>query len=189
VYVRPGVRCTRVGYTGGKKLNPTYYSLGDHTESIEIVYDPKVVSYSELLDIFFDSHDPSSYRSTQYKSGLWYTTEAQKELALERKAHLEQTYNRRIKTTFEPANVFTLAEDYHQKYYLRGSHHFNSYEDMPLSDFINSNSASILNAIVGGETTVSNEVLKDLVLKSPDLPPELKDRVDSISARKDCLIS
>ncbi len=65
---------TRVGYAGGTKRNPTYYNLGDHTETIQIDYDPTYVSYRELLDIFWESHDPAARPwSRQYMAVVFYS--------------------------------------------------------------------------------------------------------------------
>jgi len=189
VYVRPGVQYTRVGYTGGTKKNPTYYSLGDHTESIQILYDPKLVTYSELLDIFFDKHDPTSWRSNQYKSAIWYTTEEQKQLALERKKEVETKLGTKIYTTIEPAAVFTLAEDYHQKYYLRGSPYFQHFRGLPLSKFINSQSASIMNAIVDGDISVDIKLLQEMLEKAPDLPASAQSIVIASGSHPNCIIS
>jgi peptide-methionine (S)-S-oxide reductase len=111
---------TRVGYTGGSKENPTYYSLGDHTESIEVDYDPSVISYADLLKVFWHGHNPGSRSwSRQYMSAIFYHNEEQKKLAVE---YLEQemaTTHKRIYTEILPASRFYRAEDYHQKYYLR----------------------------------------------------------------------
>ena len=73
---------TRVGYTGGRKLNPTYYSLGDHTESFQVDYDPTQISYQQLLDIFWDSHNPTRGAwSRQYRAAIFVHNEAQTQLA------------------------------------------------------------------------------------------------------------
>jgi methionine-S-sulfoxide reductase len=111
---------TRVGYTGGNKENPTYRALGDHAESIEIDYDPAVISYRELLEIFWKSHDPGSRPwSRQYMSAIFYHSEEQKNLAIESMKLEEASTHRKIYTEISPAAKFYLAEDYHQKYYLR----------------------------------------------------------------------
>ena len=111
---------TRVGYTGGNKENPAYRSLGDHAESIEIDYDPGVVSYRKLLEIFWKSHDPGSRPwSRQYMSAIFYHNEEQKKLAIESMKREEANTHGKIYTEISPAARFYLAEDYHQKYYLR----------------------------------------------------------------------
>jgi peptide-methionine (S)-S-oxide reductase len=111
---------TRVGYTGGTKQNPDYYHLGDHTESIQIDFDPAQVSYEELLRQFFAAHSPTHRPySIQYRSAVFYADEAQRETAERVIAELEQAQGARIFTAVEPASRFYLAEDYHQKYYLK----------------------------------------------------------------------
>ncbi len=111
---------TRVGYTGGHKENPTYRALGDHAESIEIDYDPAVISYGELLDVFWNSHDPGgSPWSGQYRSAIFYHNEEQEKAAVESMKREEARTHRKIYTEISPASRFYQAEDYHQKYYLR----------------------------------------------------------------------
>jgi peptide-methionine (S)-S-oxide reductase len=111
---------TRVGYAGGSKENPTYYSLGDHSETIQIDYDPTQISYRQLLEVFWNSHNPiyESW-SRQYMSIIFYHSEEQKRLAIETKESEEARLGRHIFTEIVPFSEFYLAEDYHQKYYLR----------------------------------------------------------------------
>jgi peptide-methionine (S)-S-oxide reductase len=112
---------TRVGYTGGAKVNPTYRGLGDHSESIQIEYDPNQISYEELLSIFWSTHNPTSPSwSRQYASFVFYHDEAQRELALETKEQQEAKRGT-LFTEIVPAGTFYPAEDYHQKYYLRNA--------------------------------------------------------------------
>jgi peptide-methionine (S)-S-oxide reductase len=111
---------TRVGYTGGNKADPTYRALGDHAESIEFDYDPAVISYRELLEVFWKNHDPGSRPwSKQYMSAIFYHNEEQKKLAVESMKREEARTHRKIYTEISPALRFYRAEDYHQKYYLR----------------------------------------------------------------------
>jgi methionine-S-sulfoxide reductase len=124
-----GVLSTRVGYTGGHVTNPTYKKVCSdttgHAESVELVFDPKAVSYSELLDAFFRFHDPTQVNrqgpdvGTQYRSAVFYQDEAQKEAALEAIAKLNTSgqYDRPVATQVLSASEFYPAEDYHQKYY------------------------------------------------------------------------
>jgi peptide-methionine (S)-S-oxide reductase len=110
---------TRVGYTGGTKPNPTYHSLGDHTETVEIDYDPAIISYEKLLDIFWRSHQPGQAGSSQYKAAIFYHNDRQKAMALQSRDQVAARLKSLIYTEILPAGKFTLAEDYHQKYYLR----------------------------------------------------------------------
>jgi peptide-methionine (S)-S-oxide reductase len=117
-----GVVRTHVGYTGGTKKNPSYHNLWYQTEAVRIEYYPKKISYEALLDAFWSSHDPTAVSwSTQYKSVILYHTEEQKKLALATKTRLEEKLKRKVLTEILPAGIFYFAEDYHQKYMLRGS--------------------------------------------------------------------
>jgi len=120
-----GVISTTVGYTGGGKENPTYRSMGDHSESVLVEYDPARVSYEELLEVFWSSHDPGSKAwSRQYRNALFYHNEEQKRLALESKKRIAEEYGITVETDVEPAGTFYPAENYHQKYALKNSKMF-----------------------------------------------------------------
>jgi len=111
---------TRVGYAGGTTKDPTYYNLGDHTEAVQIDYDPTQVSYQELLDAFWAGHNPTAPSfSRQYMSILFFHSEEQKELATEARDREAARRQTSIYTEIVPASQFHLAEGYHQKYYLR----------------------------------------------------------------------
>ena len=145
---------TRVGYSGGQKKNPTYRSIGDHSETIEIDFDPARISYKDLLFVFWQSHDPT-YKpwSRQYMSAIFYQNDEQRRLALETKAFEENQRNRKIHTEIMPINKFYLAEDYHQKYELR--RHGDLMKEFKAMyprniDFVNSTAAARINGYVGG---------------------------------------
>jgi len=109
-----------VGYAGGTSSHPTYYNLDGHTETVQVDYDPTKISYDELLDVFWDSHNPTvSPFSQQYKSIIFYHDEMQKELAVQSKQQQETRLERKITTEITPFSEFYLAEDYHQKFYLQ----------------------------------------------------------------------
>jgi methionine-S-sulfoxide reductase len=111
-----------VGYAGGKKENPTYHQLGDHTEALEVDYDPARISYEKLLEIFWEEHNPTSTSwSTQYKAAVFYHGDEQKRLALATRDRLATRLGRTIHTEVIPFSRFYPAEAYHQKYYLRGN--------------------------------------------------------------------
>ncbi|MHA1746415.1 MAG: peptide-methionine (S)-S-oxide reductase MsrA [Promethearchaeota archaeon] len=128
----PGVISTRVGYTGGHTGPnwevPTYKQVCSgqtgHAEAIEITYDPEKISYRSLLEIFWKSHNPTTKNrqgvdvGTQYRSGIFYTSQDQFQDAVESKTLLEQSKVHRnpIVTEIMPATEFYPAEDYHQKY-------------------------------------------------------------------------
>ena len=125
----PGVHSVIVGYTGGHKKNPTYEEVSSgetgHAESIEVTYDPAVISYSKLLDVFWRNIDPTVKDrqfcdvGTQYRTAIWYYTEEQRRLAEESKKALEIAHRFKgpIYTEITKATQFYPAEDYHQKYY------------------------------------------------------------------------
>jgi len=113
---------TRAGYAGGEKENPSYYSLGNHTEVLSIDYDPTVLSYTDLLDIFWAAHRCDQVnRSRQYMNAVFYHDEAQKKAAEESRASAgkkQGVEGAEIQTSILPVGSFTYAEAYHQKYYL-----------------------------------------------------------------------
>jgi peptide-methionine (S)-S-oxide reductase len=126
-----GVKSVVSGYTGGHKLNPTYEEVSSgttgHTEAIEIAYDPSVISYSKLLDIFWHNVDPTVKDrqfcdvGTQYRSAIFYQNEEQKRIAEASKKTLEQSkrFPGPIYTEIVPAATFYPAEEYHQNYYQK----------------------------------------------------------------------
>ena len=134
--------------------NPTYHNLGSHSETIQIDYDPTQLSYNELLGIFWDSHDATaSPFSQQYKSIIFYHDQEQERLAIEFKEQEETRLRREIVTEIIPYSEFFLAEDYHQKYYLRQKPElmkdFNNI--CPATeDFISSTVTARINGYVGG---------------------------------------
>jgi methionine-S-sulfoxide reductase len=145
---------TRVGYAGGSKENPAYYSLGDHSETIQIDYDPTQTSYRQLLEVFWNSHNPiyESW-SRQYMSIIFYHSEEQKRLAIETKESEEAKLGDRILTEIAPFSDFYLAEDYHQKYYLRQEPVLMAefHAIYPATeDFIASTAVTRVNGYVGG---------------------------------------
>lgn len=124
-----GVARATSGYSGGKFRNPTYEDVcggkTGHAESVELEYDPSVVAYAKLLDIFWDIHDPTTPNkqgpdaASQYRSVIFYHTPEQKKAALASKARLEKSgkYKQAIVTEIVPAGEFYKAEEYHQGYY------------------------------------------------------------------------
>jgi methionine-S-sulfoxide reductase len=149
-----GVIRTRVGYSGGTQKDPTYHNLGDHSETVQMDFDPTRLSYEELLEIFWNSHSPESRSwSTQYKIALFYHNEEQKRLALESRGRVAERMKGKVRTEILPATEFYLAENYHQKYYLQLSpvlmRDFRAIYPNS-SDFINSTAAARVNGYIGG---------------------------------------
>ena len=117
------------GYTGGTTTNPTYEQVADgntgHVESIKIEFDPAVMSYDDLLAVFFNTHDPTSLNrqgndiGTQYASTIFYVNDAQKATAEKLIGELEaaKAYDRPVVTALKPLGEFYPAEDYHRNYY------------------------------------------------------------------------
>jgi len=114
-----GVIRTKVGYTGGTSSDPTYRNLSDHTETIQIDYDPNKTNYAELLELFWKNHNPFAINSRQYMSAIFFHDENQQRLASETKAKVEREKNSTVTTVIRPAEHFYDAEDYHQKNHLR----------------------------------------------------------------------
>jgi peptide-methionine (S)-S-oxide reductase len=145
---------TRVGYSGGTKKNPTYHSLGDHSEAIQIDFDPSQIPYEKLLEVFWAAHDPTSRSwSRQYKAAVFSHNNAQEKMALETKNREEAGRKSKILTEILPFTGFYLAEGYHQKYSLRQKpnlmREFTAmYPDD--GDFINSTAAARVNGYVAG---------------------------------------
>lgn len=127
----PGVISTQVGYSGGKGKDPTYRDVcrGDtgHAEAVEIVFDPDVVSYDDLLDHLFSIHDPTTPNRQgpdvghQYRSAIFYLDEEQKERALEAIRRHSDEFHSSIVTEVAPAGPFYMAEEYHQRYLMKNS--------------------------------------------------------------------
>jgi len=115
------VIATRVGYTGGSTADPTYEDLGDHTEAVQLSFDPELVGYAELLTDFFAWHNACGRAySRQYRSAIWVQDAEQRRIAEAAKNAVERREGRKVATAIEDAGRFHLAEDYHQKYWLRG---------------------------------------------------------------------
>lgn len=152
--VLKGVIRTRVGYSGGTKQQPTYQSLGDHTETVQVDFDPTIISYQELLEVFWASHTPGlSSWSRQYMNVIFYHNDEQKRLFEDSKTQVAAKTGNQVHTAILPATEFTLAEDYHQKYYLRQvpSLWRELSRSMPdLKTLINSTAAARMNGYVAG---------------------------------------
>ena len=127
----PGVISTRVGYTGGSMEHPTYHDvcsgMTGHAEAVEVTFDPAVVPYERLLEIFWNSHDPTQLNrqgpdhGTQYRSAVFYHSETQKQTAEASLERLDRSgrLRSRVVTEISPAATFWEAEAYHQKYHQK----------------------------------------------------------------------
>ncbi|NBC30407.1 MAG: peptide-methionine (S)-S-oxide reductase MsrA [Spirochaetes bacterium] len=128
VYKRiEGVQSVTSGYTGGSTPNPTYQDIctgrTGHAEVIQVVFDPNVITYKELLDVFWKAHDPTTLNrqgadvGTQYRSIILYHDEKQREIAEASKAEAQQHFSAPIVTEIVPLETFYPAEEYHQDYF------------------------------------------------------------------------
>jgi len=109
-----------VGYAGGTKKSPTYETIGDQVECVEVLFDPKVVTYDELLAVFWKSHDPTNRPyANQYTSLILASDTAQAAAAKASAKRYEKATGNRVLTRIDKLTRFYPAEDYHQKYYLR----------------------------------------------------------------------
>ena len=126
-----GVHSVKSGYTGGTVANPTYEEVctgnTGHAECLQIVFDPQKISFDELLEVFWQSHDPTTLNrqgndvGTQYRSGIFYHNAGQKQLAEDYKKKLDASgaFNNPIVTEITEFKTFYPAEDYHDNYFIR----------------------------------------------------------------------
>jgi len=126
-----GVTSTKVGYTGGNLTDPTYEEVctdkTGHAEAVEVEYNPNEISYDELLEIFWNNHDPTSLNrqgpdvGIQYRSSIFFHDESQKQTAQKSKEKLNSSgkFSKSIVTEITPSPKFYKAEEYHQKYFQK----------------------------------------------------------------------
>ena len=134
-----GVLSVISGYTGGTTENPTYKEVCSeqtgHYEAVQITFDPKVISYEKLLNIFWRQIDPTDEggqfydRGQSYQTAIFYHNDEQKQLAEKSKKQLNESgkFSKEISTPIIPASVFYDAEEYHQHYYQKNPDHYNAY--------------------------------------------------------------
>ncbi len=169
--------------------DPTYHRLGDHTEVFQIDYDPTLISYEDILNIFWVNHNPASRAwSRQYMAMILYHDQGQEQIARNSKEIVEKEQGTKVYTEIQPLDSFYLAEDYHQKYYLQNTDKLaleikSYYPD--IEDLTNSTVAARLNGIAGGYgdpqllekeldlyglSTQIEEILQDVVYENPGRP-------------------
>ena len=125
-----GIIDTKVGYSGGHKINPTYEEVctgnTDHAEVVKVEYDESVITYDQILNIFFENHNPTQLNrqgpdvGTQYRSSIFYVNDNQKSQAEQKINSLQENFNNNIVTEIKKATEFYLAEEYHQEYVAKG---------------------------------------------------------------------
>jgi methionine-S-sulfoxide reductase len=174
-----------VGYAGGSKSNPTYHSLGNHSETIQIDYDPKRITYGELLEVFWNSHNPVGRSfSRQYASIIFYHDDEQRRLAEETKERQQTERGGQISTEIVPHTEFWRAEDYHQKYRLRGvkdlMEEFQAIYPNP-ADLVDSTAVARVNGYVGGNGTL--EQLEEDI-DTLGLSEEAQEELQEIGSRR-----
>jgi len=150
-----GVVRTCVGYAGGEKANPTYDALGDHIETVRVTYDPSRVRYADLLEGFWNAHDPTRAPfKRQYQSALFPRTEAQRETAARARAAVADRLDATLSTEIIPGASVHRAEPYHQKHKLRRHPDLMAHvRAWYASDeaFADAPATALLNGYVGGE--------------------------------------
>ena len=167
-----GVVRTQVGYAGGTTPAPTYHDIGDHTEVVQVEYDPDAITYTDLLEIAWSAHDPrSSPRKRQYRNVILVATDAQRAAAERSRREVESGLGGSVATAIEDLDAFHLAEAYHQKYHLRstpalGDELVDRYGD----DLVESTVAARLNGFVTGHGDPDR---RESFLASVALPPPL----------------
>lgn len=127
---RPGVISSRVGYSGGDTPNATYRNHGDHAETVEVVFDPAVISYREILEFFFQIHDPTTLDrqgndvGRSYRSAIFFGSPEQEQVARDTIADVEASglWPGKVVTEVEPAGAFWEAEPEHQDYLVENPH-------------------------------------------------------------------
>jgi len=129
-----GVDSVESGYSGGTAPNPTYEQVSsgrtDHAETVQITFDPSAISYQEILEVFFDIHDPTTLNrqgadiGTQYRSAIFYQNDEQKQIAEQviREKTAAKVWDDPIVTEVAPFQAFYMAEGYHQEYFARNGH-------------------------------------------------------------------
>jgi peptide-methionine (S)-S-oxide reductase len=136
---------------------PNYGNIGDHTETVQVDYDPGRITYARLLDIFWESHRPDQRSgSRQYMNAVFYHNEQQRQMAMASKTAMAQKIDRTVQSIVVPLRSFTMAEDYHQKYILK--RHDELKNEMSRiyprrRDFVDSTAVARLNGYAGGHGT------------------------------------
>lgn len=137
--------------------DPTYRNMGDHTETVQVDYDPERITYAQLLEIFWGSHQPTSRNwSRQYMNAIFYHDDEQRRLAMDSKAVAERKIDGTVRSQVLPLRSFTMAENYHQKYILKQHAKLKSELSRVYpqhQDFVASTAVARLNGYAGGNGT------------------------------------
>ncbi|GIY85899.1 hypothetical protein CDAR_310941 [Caerostris darwini] len=149
-FCRPGS-----GTAEGLDPAPIYPKVNDHTEAVEVTFDPSVLSYEDLLSLFWQFHDPCSCSKRQYMSAIFHTSDRQKQMAQDSKKRHEIQLGKSVTTQIQPLDVFHEAEDYHQKYFLR-IYHRTFYHGLPKQDPLKSTRDARLNGYLSGHRSLED---------------------------------
>ena len=177
----PGVLRTRVGFSGGATKSPSYHDLGDHTEAVQIDYNPATISYPQLLKIFWENHNSTVCTSRQYMSAIFCHNEEQLLLANQTKEEHQKSVHKPIQTKIKPFESFYNAENYHQKYLLRNQRKLFSLLNLTDAELIESVLAAKLNGYVGGFGSLTN---LDKDLEGSNLPQDMKESLKAHITKK-----
>jgi peptide-methionine (S)-S-oxide reductase len=142
-----------VGYAGGTTINPTYQRIGDHTETFQIDFDPTIIAFTDLLRLFWHSHNPHrSAWSQQYRAIILYHNDAQRQQAQQSREAIMAATKAAVTTEILPLTTFYLAETYHQKYRLQNSALMSEVKMIypHASNWIDSTAAARLNGYLSG---------------------------------------
>jgi len=171
-----GVVRTRVGYAGGTTADPSYYALGDHTEVVQVEYDPVILAYEGLLDVFWENHNPrASTGKRQYRPVVLTTTESERATAERTLDAIADRLGASVATAIETLDRFYLAEDYHQKYELRSTPVLgDEIVDRCGDGLVDSTVAARLNGFVAG---YGDEDQRSALLADLELPPPVLSEV------------
>ncbi|WP_046174158.1 peptide-methionine (S)-S-oxide reductase MsrA [Domibacillus indicus] len=176
----PGVIRTRTGFAGGTASNPAYRNMGDHTETVQIDFDPSILSFEHIIRTFWANHTSThrvTYKERQYMSLLLYHGKEQKQVIERVKKELEEERQESIETEIQPYAEFYPAEDRHQKYHVK---RFKKAADMlrihyPSEEaFTNSTVIARLNGFVKEHGTLQ-QIMKEI--HSWDMPESSRDRL------------
>jgi peptide-methionine (S)-S-oxide reductase len=173
----PGVVRTRVGYAGGTDPDPSYHAIGDHTEVVQVEYNPDELAYEDLLDVFWEHHNPlSSPHKRQYRGVALVGDDEQRAAAERTRDELESRTGQAVETAVESLDEFYLAEDYHQKYELRSTPVLgDELADLYGPALTHSTVAARLNGFVAGHGTADQ---RRTLLAKLDLPPNVLSEVE-----------
>lgn len=173
-----------MGYAGGTTRDPTYRSIGDHTETLQVDFDPDRIDYRELLDIFWASHDPRrSSWSAQYKAAVFAHDAEQRRAAEESRDRVQSALGATVRTEILAAGPFYLAEGYHQKYRLQGVRELAAeFAEMypRMREFVDSTAAARVNGYLDGYGSLEEfERISDSLGLTPPGAALLRKKVES----------